>query len=318
MEGSVVHFKVGVCRVCRSSHRYGPDWQYYAESLDRFTFCCDDCIDDPETRCQGCGFSEDSTQLLLCDQCETRGTTCLKCACLSSVPEGKWFCSEACEQLANKRKRTGMVLATCTIMSGGAKGNGKQYYSHCNTCDANVCMSCASVCHYGHALEPQLKHGAIVCDCGRDELCNESVFRKAARVDEMASVKSDVARVKREWEIADDEMHKLESDMEAQKQHIGEYEQILAVSLGRESELRQTLQQCALCKAPGDLCELVTDIVDEVRIRQDAAETAQRAEHEHASASVRLAQMKEKRQQLQDESTALTQRAKKMLDFETL
>jgi chromosome segregation ATPase len=192
-------------------------------------------------------------------------------------------------------------------------------------------MSCVAICHHGHALNT-LAYGPLRCECGRHESCNDTVLRKAARLDDIAAVRKEAARADREWKEAGEsekrlqrEISTLEQELEGQHQAIGEYEQVVSISLARETELRAKLREVAVEKAAGDLRELIDHIASEVRVRDRAAETAQRAEQERGTSSARLTQVRAEAQQLivkvvslQMERADLADRMAKLLNFEGL
>jgi hypothetical protein len=317
MKGSLV--KVGICRVCGGNWEFDATYEHYATVTNPFTYCCNDCLEHPSNRCKGCNASGD--QLLLCDQCDTQGTSCLGCATgIVAKPVKGWQ--------TNANAPIGFS-PSCTIVDSDAKKVHDQYHVHCKSCDVDACMSCATICHHGHELN-RLAYGPLRCECGRGEHCNDSVLRKATRIDNMITLRARTMHVHQQWTEADQTEKRLQRDMEAfeqqlegQQQVIGEYEQVLCVSTVHESELRAAL--CDGTKEATELCEIVANIVDETRVRNHAVETARRAEQERVLLSARLAQAKEEAQQfkgkvvaLQAERVALRENAASLLDFEGL
>lgn len=47
-----------------------------------------------------------------------------------------------------------------------------QYWKRCYTCwpqeDKGACLECISVCHNGHTVDVNVRHGNFYCDCGSD------------------------------------------------------------------------------------------------------------------------------------------------------
>jgi len=299
--------KRGVCRICRVAYDFEPGMEGYDAWPAQFVFVCDNCLDAPQNSCRSCGYAADVNRLLICDQCDTRGTTCLTCAGLDAVPSENWYCSTECSRLTQKRKRTGYVLGTCTFVLDAqlASKRAPQHWRLCRQCDARCCLACASICHAGHAMQEGSDWGVIDCDCGRDELCNEVVLQKAARLDTLLEFKARHAGLKKEWESLCAQGEQLGAEVVVLEMHVAtlrsavvDAQSMLAVSTSREAGLRTTLRDIALGKEAGELCEVVGWIVDETRMRSKAADEEREASAKLAANTARLEQLRAESQTL--------------------